>query len=229
MTADGSAGLLEDLLRALAERDGAARRLAAVDDRIRELSARLLGREAPLPLPSPPPTPPETGGLPAPGARRTDDPPPPPTGPGGEDDPHAQRREQADTIQELEARNEELAQALGRHLVTLAQAEDNVGRLFQRIDALERDAAETSHRLAELGAGVENRDRQIARLVLDAVARGVALRPDGFDEEAYLAHNPDIRAALQGAPAGRALEHWLRWGVQEGRRTQFRRLPINGQ
>ncbi|TWA50697.1 hypothetical protein FBZ84_1542 [Azospirillum baldaniorum] len=224
MTADGIAGLLEDLMRALAERDGAARRLAVVDDRIRELSARLLGREAPLPLP-----PPETGGLPAPGARRTDDPPPPPTGPGGEDDPHAQRRERADTIQELEARNEELAQALGRHLVTLAQAEDNVGRLFQRIDALERDAAETSRRLAELGAGVENRDRQIARLVLDAVARGVALRPDGFDEEAYLAHNPDIRAALQGAPAGRALEHWLRWGVQEGRRTQFRRLPINGQ
>nr|AIS68792.1 hypothetical protein AZOBR_p60127 [Azospirillum baldaniorum] len=211
-------------MRALAERDGAARRLAVVDDRIRELSARLLGREAPLPLPLP-----ETGGLPAPGARRTDDPPPPPTGPGGEDDPHAQRRERADTIQELEARNEELAQALGRHLVTLAQAEDNVDRLFQRIDALERDAAETSRRLAELGAGVENRDRQIARLVLDAVARGVALRPDGFDEEAYLAHNPDIRAALQGAPAGRALEHWLRWGVQEGRRTQFRRLPINGQ
>ncbi len=218
MAVGGIAGLLEELSRALAERDGAARRLAALDDRIRDLSARLLGRETPMPLPPP------LSGLPAPGAR------PLSAGEESADGARIQPSGPAETVRdpevrEIEERNEELSQSLGRALVTLAQAEDNVGRLFQRIDRLERNEAEASRRLAEAEAGVENRDRQIARLVLDALARGLILRPEGFDEEAYLAHNPDVRTVLQSAPAaGGALEHWVRWGVREGRRTHFRRI-----
>ena len=42
--------------------------------------------------------------------------------------------------------------------------------------------------------------------------------PDGFDENRYLAYHPDVRAAVQSGVFSSGFEHFLKYGLAEGRR-----------
>ena len=45
----------------------------------------------------------------------------------------------------------------------------------------------------------------------------ISLGSNSFDEQAYLDANPDVAAAVQRGELGSGLDHWNRWGQNEGR------------
>jgi hypothetical protein len=48
----------------------------------------------------------------------------------------------------------------------------------------------------------------------------VLVTPENFDEQAYLASNPDVAAAVRGGRLASGRKHFDRFGYKEGRRQR---------
>lgn len=138
--------------------------------------------------------------------------------------PMAEARELAS----LRKRLESLTEARAAAKTARANAETRAAMALAEVEALKkalaeawalRDQAEVE--AASLRASLHRllaATHRIQREATSAVAMDIPAEVLAFDENGYLAAYPDVQAAVQAGTIASGLDHYLQYGLSEGRR-----------